>query len=147
MGGGPMNDLAQRLSAAAEEAADTDYEALRARVFATSRRLGRRRRVVAAGAVLALGGAVAGAVGLVPHRHSGPAPASAPPALVYLRETGGRLAVVTVSGDHTTTTDFGPVGQADQLRLVSPDGNRVALVVTPDTHNYASGDLVIVSPG
>src|SRR5205814_3578165 len=55
--------------------------------------------------------------------------------------------VVTVSGDHTTTTDFGPVGQADQLRLVSPDGNRVALVVTPDTHNYASGDLVIVSPG
>src|SRR5438477_406265 len=65
MGGGPMNDLAQRLSAAAEEAADTDYEALRARVFATSRRLGRRRRVVAAGAVLALGGAVAGGVGLV----------------------------------------------------------------------------------
>src|SRR5690348_4651795 len=81
-----MNELADRLAAAAEEVTnevtDLDYQALRDRVGRTSRRLGQRRALVAAFAVVVVTGAAVGGVRLLPGPHDtgpGGGPSTPPP--------------------------------------------------------------------
>jgi hypothetical protein len=180
-----MNDLNDRLAAAAEEMTGTNYEDLRHRVHTTSRRLGYRRAAVGSLAVLVvLAVGVATGVRLLPRSHALPGPAGTgtptptptptatvaptpsgtgaapsqgapavpagaiPGTLTYLSRDGGPLTVVTVTnGGAPKTRTFGQVPADQHVFSVSPDGTRIAMILSPDPGSLKPGDLVVVEPG
>jgi hypothetical protein len=82
-----------------------------------------------------------------PGRSSAPAIA-VPGTLTYLRTAGGPLSVTTVTdGGAPRTRTFGPVPTGQHVFSVSPDGTRIAMILSPDPGNVAPGDLVVVEPG
>ncbi|MEO3817521.1 hypothetical protein [Plantactinospora sp. B24E8] len=99
-----MNDLNQRLATLADEMADTDYTALRARVQGTARRLGRRRAAAhSAVALVVVGVTTVGGLQLLSPPPGPPPGNSATVAPVTPPASGGPTPSVTATPSTATS--------------------------------------------